>query len=152
SMSAATGRPLQGHLVYAANLGAWWLNYLSGTQSLSAVYSFDFATWTAPTGSPLALKFAHSSEGRNFGFGYASISGVDVQYMQSAYGANGLLYSRFILGSTWSNTHAETTFASAASPDGCVTAFDRSNFPVLAHQNNVGSAVLRIGSNADAGT
>ena len=36
SMSAATGRPHQGHLCYAANDAKWWLLYLSGTSSFSA--------------------------------------------------------------------------------------------------------------------
>src|SRR5271170_7100885 len=86
SMAAATGRSTQGHLVYAANQGAWWLLYLTSTQGLAALYSTNLGvSWTAPSGSPFTLSNTHGSEGRNFGFGYANISSIDVLYMASSY-------------------------------------------------------------------
>src|SRR5262245_45698012 len=83
--AGSSGRHGQSHLVYAANQSAWWIFYLSGTQSLDAVYSSTFASWTAPTGSPLTLIAAHGSEGRDFGFAYANLASTDVLHMTSAY-------------------------------------------------------------------
>ena len=101
SMSAATGRPNQRHLVYAQNQGAWWLLYLTSTQGLAALYSSNFSSWTAPTGSPMTLTAAHGSEGRDFGFAYANLASTDVLHMASAY-APGVAAKRSITrGSHW---------------------------------------------------
>jgi hypothetical protein len=113
SQTAATGRPGQGHIVYATGQGAWWAFYLSSTQSLSALYSTNLGTsWTAPTNSPFSLVQVHNSEGRNFGFGYANISSTDVLHVAANYYFGASLkrhyHSRFTLGTTWTNTNAES--------------------------------------------
>jgi len=110
SMSAATGYSSQGHLQYAVNQGAYWCFYLTSTQTLSAAYSTNAgASWSTP--QTFSLADTHGSEGRNFGFFYKSISGVDVLHM-SRYANTGLYNaaSRFTLGTTWTNTNAETDY------------------------------------------
>src|SRR4051794_10233804 len=82
---AATGLSGQSHILWAANDARWWALTLSSTNQLSALRSADAVTWTVPTGSPLTLTAAHNSEGRNFGFGYANISGNDVLHLMSSY-------------------------------------------------------------------
>lgn len=167
SMSAATGRSTQGHLQYAANQGAWWVLYLSGTQSLSALYSTSVtqssATWSAPSGSPFALANPHLSEGRDFGFGYANISSHDVLHLCAAYatsGSNATYHSRFTLGTTWARTNAEAAnFASASSGDvyvgGTATALDSAGKPFDATSyglpTNTDSMAIAA-TNADSGT
>lgn len=114
SMADATGNSSQNHLVYAANQGAWWLFYLSSTQSMSALYSTNFSTWSTPTNSPLTLAYPHYSMGRSFGFCYKNIASTDVLHMGAGYQNTGTppqtypYASRFTLGTTWTNTNAES--------------------------------------------
>src|SRR5271166_2599447 len=161
SMSAATGRPTQGHIQYALIQGAWWLFYLTGTQNLSALYSVDFATWTAPTGSPYSLFAAHNSEGRDMSFWYqdiASISGAaDVLHCDIVEATSTLYHMRFTLGSTWSNTNAELETTVASGGSGIVTVpsstLDSTKTPWVAMSAmNSTSCGGDVGSNADAGT
>lgn len=161
-MSAATGRPSQGHLVYAVNQGAWWIFYLTSTQSLSAAYctsaTQSSATWTAPTGSPYSLYLAHQSYGRSFAFGYANISSKDVLHMESQYpGETGssetgpLYHSRFTLGTTWSNTLSENYEGGYLTVDGGVSAaVSLANVPTNTIATN--SSYAMTYANTDSGT
>jgi hypothetical protein len=162
--AAATGRSTQGHLIYAVNQGAWWVFYLTSTNQLSAKYSTDGATWNTPSGSPFTLTKSHNSEGRNFGFGYASISGTDALIMSSNYLTGGSFYaygSRFTLGTTWSNTNAESLISSGTTGSnweaGGVCCYDSSNYPILASTYIVdastyaGQMVICLSPNQDSG-
>lgn len=153
SMAQATGQPGQGHLVYAANQGAWWLLYLTSTQSLSAKYSAAFASWTAPTGSPLSLFAAHGSDGRNFAFAYGNLGSTDVLHMAATYPGSVSKHARFTLGTTWTNTDAEaTTGAAGHAPAG--NAIGIATDGHIAHSQNDGSgdAWAALSTNADTGT
>lgn len=164
SMSAATGRPTQGHIQYAVTQGAWWVFYLTSTQGLSALYSVNAgSTWAAPSGSPFTLAEPHASEGRGFGFYYTNLSSTDIIHMVSGYASqsgtvNGIYHSRFTLGTTWTRSNAEaadTTLATNGNPpQGCVTILDSSAFPVDLANGWVNSSSIEadIGSNADSGS
>ena len=137
--AAATGRPCQGHVQYAQHQGAWWVFYLTSTQSLSASYSTNGTTWNTPTGSPFSLVKVHNSEGRNFGFSYKLNGTTDVLHMAAAYqdGSNVYPYhSRFTLGTTWSNTNVElnispnNTFPPGVTVAGPATTFDSTGLPI----------------------
>jgi hypothetical protein len=152
SMAGATGRPWQGHLVYAQTLGAWWINYLTSTQSLSALYSANNgASWSAPSGSPYTLHAVHGSLCRSFAFGYANIAGTDALHMSSAY--SGVLYhSRFTLGTTWANTNAESTTGGNNSQDGGPSAcLSTANVPYEGITSTA-DAYYAHGYNADSGS
>ena len=172
SMATATGRPGQGHLVYASQtgLGNWWLFYLSSTASLSAVTSSDFSSWAGPSsGSPMSLAQGHNSEGRNFAFSYQYNATYTEQivHMVSTYLISGNTYtyhSRFTLGSTWTQTNSEAstgtnyTQGDYTFESGCVTTLDSSFYPVdvspywaiSKHVN--GEQEIAIASNSDTGT
>jgi hypothetical protein len=156
SMTAATGRPSQGHLVYAQNQGAFWCLYLTSTGSLSAAYSTNGgSSWSAPTGSPFTLAHTHSSQGRSFSFGYGNISSTDVLYMLARYSSssNSLLYSRFTLGSTWTNTTAETSTTGTTSIDGNGNVLLPSNGKViLGVCTSTPATFYNVASNADVGS
>lgn len=150
-MSAATGNPGQGHLVYAPNGGAWWLLYLTSTQGLSALYSGDFSTWSAPaSGSPYTLTAAHGSEGRSFGFSIVSAGTVDALHMVSAYSGVGTYHSRFTLAtSALSNTNAESSVGVAISPSGCSVGADASKYVYDIWPNTGGNAQADVYPNSD---
>jgi hypothetical protein len=162
SMSAATGRSMQGHLCYAANQGAWWFFYLSGTNQLSAVYSTNNgASWTAPSGSPFTLAFNHNSEGRNFGFSYANIGSTDILHMLASYDVTGTgvqTAARFTLGSTWTNTNAEARLDSSSATinayTGNATWLDSNHRPWAAALNIDGNGTMHVTSaaNTDSGS
>ncbi len=161
SMSAATGRPGQSHLVYAVNQGAWWLLYLTSTKSLSALYSSGFASWTAPTGSPFSLALGHDSEGRCFGFAYANIASIDIIHCSLTYAGSIPIasHARFTLGTTLTNTNAEASIGSTlsdTSPSGSVVFLNSASKPYdLGPYWNIsgsGWGEAAIASNADSGT
>ncbi len=152
SMSAATGRTGQGHLCYAANQGAWWLFYLSSTASLSALYSTNFASWSAPTGSPFSLAFAHNSEGRNYGFAYANVASNDVLHMNACQSGQSIMHSRFLLGTTWTNSNVEAAVG-ALQPwalAGNATGLSSAAIPYDIYSSSAGYHANN-GSNADTG-
>lgn len=173
SMSAASGRPGQGHIQYALNQEAWVLAYLSGTQSLSGLYctsaTQSSASWTAPTGSPFTLAKTHNSEGRNFGFVYLNKSSIDILHMSSSYLSSNEWFpyqSRFTLGTTWSNTNAEATIGTPSSgdavgltqPSGCAIAIDTGGTPHVISSvidgggtSDVSGMTTCDGSHADSG-
>jgi hypothetical protein len=142
--AAATGAPNQRHSFYALTQNAFWLVYLASTNQLAAKFSTDGgATWSAPasgtntTSGVLTLTAAHNSEGRNFGFGYAQVAGVDVLHMCSTYnvaGATSSYHARFTLGSAWNNTHTEANVGGNLTtgqyesnvPSGCTVTFSNS--------------------------
>jgi hypothetical protein len=169
AMSAATGGSRQGHLQYAANQGAWWLFYLTSTNTLSALYSTDFTSWTAPAGGPFTLQAAHNSEGRNFGFCGGNLGSTDVLHLQSDYLAASLrttFHSRYTLGPTWTRTHAEASTNGTADSasggnamSGSVVLLDSSARPIVAggFLNNgtaskYGNLTMSRATNTDAGT
>jgi len=158
SSIAPTGRPTQGHVQYAVNQGAYWIFYLSGTQSLSALYSTNNGiTWNTPSGSPFTLASIHNGEGRNFGFCYADISSIDILHMYSSYYGpttpstnNEGEASRFTLGATWTNTNTEVNFfvnrtapLTPEAPSGGTVALDSNNLP---HYNDPFSFGGNLGS------
>ena len=158
SMTAATGRSTQNHLVYAQNFGAWWVSYLSSTQAMSALYSTNLGvSWSAPTGSPFTLAAAHSSEGRDYGFGYANLASTDVLHMNAGTSTQSW-HSRFTLGTTWTNTNAEASLSSvgaARAPQGQCVALDSNGRPFDSFStfaSNAGNANVAKATNADAGT
>lgn len=166
SMANATGMPSQSHLVYAANQGAWWLFYLSGTQGVSAVYTTgSFASWSTPgSGSPFTLSEAHASEGRNFGFNVSNIAVTDELHMISSYDADGSTkHSRFTLAALlFGNTNAEAVVGTSTGllsfQSGVTTALDSSNYiydssNFYFHNHSVGNEFrVAKSTNADAGT
>jgi len=144
----------QNHLIYAANMGAWWFFYLSGTQQLSALYSFDFVTWTAPVNSPITLAHPHDADtdGRYFTFAYANIGGYDVVHMMASYyTAGSITWARFSLGTTWTTTRAESTFSSSTFSLGLCGLLDSSNYPTFHYLSNASQGALYIAGNADTG-
>lgn len=171
--AAATGRPNSNRIVYAANQGAWWAFYLTGTQVFSAQYSTNGTTWNTPatsgtnsTTGGFTLANVHNSEGRNFGCGYANISGNDVLYVSSNYNISATLYAyvaRYTLGTTWNATNVETEVTSGsnfsdtdayAAP---LVIFDSSNYPILIsgylHTSDwTYCALSSIATNADSGS
>lgn len=172
-MAAATGYSTQGHLQWAAHQGAYWLVYLSSTQSLSALYctsaTQSSASWTAPSGSPFTLTAVHGSEGRNFGFGYDDLSSTDVLHMSSAYpagpggGEPNCYHARFTLGTTWSRTNAEAEVGGGTTPStiysytgGNTVVLDSNNRPIDASSffNNESGACVSLAraTNTDSGS
>ena len=161
SMAAATGQSTQAHICYAVNQGAWWVPYLSSTQSLSAVYSTNLgASWTAPSGSPFSLAYTHGSEGRNFGFCYGNISSTDILHMVASYyngGTQKTTHARFTLGTTWTNTNVEASDASdgptfTGYPGGGTTLINSSATIFDYFINKIGDADLWLSTNADSGS
>lgn len=150
-----TGYGTQGRLQYAVNAGLYYcvfLNTASATTALSARYSSNSgASWSTPSGSPLTLANASAGRGLSFGFAYANISSTDVLHMASAYGGGGTTNrqyaARFTLGTTWSNTNAESLITTSPAdfngtlPSGSCTALDSNNLPF--------SAGLNVGNNGD---
>jgi hypothetical protein len=152
---ANTGRSTQGHIQYAQVMNAWWIFYITSTQSLSAMYSTNVtqnsATWQAPTsGSPFSLAAAHSSEGRYFGFAYADISSTDVLHMQDQG-----YHSRFTLSAAnLNNTNAEAlvTAGATAHSVGMAGTLDSTNLPVVMGPLSSQSAAAWRASNTDSGS
>lgn len=117
SMSAATGRPSQGHLVYGPSTARWYLFYLTGTQNLSLKYSSDFSTWTDASPASFALTTVHNSEGRNFGFDLVTIGGIDHVHMVASYSGSPLTsrHARFALSggsTTWTTDNGDIAYTS----------------------------------------
>ena len=95
AMVAPPGMSNQGRVFWAVNQGAYWVPYLTSTQSLSFLYSTNSGvSWSAPTGSPYSLTKAHGSQGRNFGFCYLNKASTDILYMCSSYYSPGQLQLR----------------------------------------------------------
>lgn len=117
NMPAATGRSVQGHLVYAVNSAKWWLFYLSSTNVLNSAYSSDFSSWSA--GSTVTTSFAHNSEGRAFGIGYTNLASKDVVHLAITYPLYGASlsgsshhHSRITIGATtFTVSNAESEIA-----------------------------------------
>lgn len=118
SMSAATGRPGQGHLLYSPSVGKWFLFYLTSTQTLSLAYATAInSTWTVSS-TPFTLANPHTSEGRDFAFDLVTIGGVDYVHMCSTYAVSTTstksYHARFKLdngvnpNTGWSTTNSET--------------------------------------------
>jgi len=158
AMSEATGRPMQRHLVYAQNQRAWWLIFLSGTQTLSALYSTDFTNWNTPTGSPFTLANTHNSLGRSLSCSYDNLASTDVLHAHIFESNGQLVHSRYTLGSTWSRTNAEANVvASTASGSNfvnCPTICLDSNAKPWYAGSGVGgnSCAGSSATNADSGT
>lgn len=119
SMSAATGRPGQGHLLYSPSVGKWFLFYLTSTQTLSLAYATAInSTWTVSS-TPFTLANPHTSEGRDFAFYLVTIGGVDYVHMCSTYAVSTTstksYHARFKLdngvnpNTGWSTTNSETS-------------------------------------------
>lgn len=151
--TAPTARPNQNHIVYAQNQGAWWIFYLTSTDTLSAIYSTNNgASWNTPGGSSFNLVFGHNGNNINFGFAYANISSDDVLHMSSSYGNVGLYHSRFTLGTTWTNTNGEVEIdANPYRYCGNTTGLDSSGY-VYDNFNNSGvNSYIYYGSSIDSG-
>jgi len=155
--TAPTGRPSQGHLVYAANQGAWWAFFLNSTQYLNALYAtVPTSPWSTPSsGSPLMLTAAHNGEARNFGFAYANIAPYDVLHMVSSYGAATQTSSaRFTLSAAnWNNTNAEDGLGVGShSPAGSAVALTSAPSPTWSSINTSGDRYAWTGAGTDAGS
>jgi hypothetical protein len=155
--AASTGGSCQGHLCWAANQGAYWCFYPLGTQSLSAAYaSSPSGTWTNFDSTPFGLAVAHGSEGRGFGFAYASLGGADVLHMFNAPEAQHPRHSRFTLGSSWTNTNAETivgsTTVQAGGTPAAATGLDSTGLPIDGGEISGGNQYLLRATNTDAGS
>src|SRR5215831_980531 len=129
--AAATGRPNQGHLVWAVNNNAYWCLYFTGTATLTAMRSADGTTWAQPTGSPFAMADTHGSEGRYLCTAYANIASKDVLHVRlPKTGTSSVTQSRFDLtAGTFNNTHAETSVVSGTRY-GDSMALDSAGYPV----------------------
>lgn len=150
---AQTGLCNQGHCIYAANQGAFWVTGLSGTNQLSAVYSTNVgSSWNTPTGSPFTLADAHASEGRSFGFYYASISGFDVLHLCDCTSAVHARDYRWSLGTSWTITNNAVSGTGLGPTIGYPAGlFDSSNFAVDAISDPT-TARVAIWPNADTGS
>ena len=170
---AATGHSTQGHVQVADQMGAIWFFYLTGTQTISAKYSYDGVAWNTPITigpgavvSGFTLAKPHNSEGRNFAFWAETVNNVDVLHMASSYAAvpNGWTYhSRYTLGTTWTCTNAEaqvgTTISSLVAGqtvDGPVVCLDSNFVPIhvsgfAAYSTNYGALLANYGSYPDMG-
>lgn len=168
SMSAATGRPCQSHLIYATNNHKWYLFYLAGTQTLTLASSPDFVTWTRQAGgSDLTLVQPHNSEGRSYGFWYDNIAGIDLVHMAADYRVTTTFYSyhaRFSLGpSAFTVTNGEA-LVGPSSPSsnayltgGPTTLLDWNNIPVdlnpfMQASGSAFNMTITGGTGADTGT
>ncbi len=148
--AAATGNSTQGRLFWAANQAAWWIIYDGpGSSQISAKYSGNGTSWTAPTGSPLTAVSSTTADARDLGFHYANISGYDV--CASAFGNSGGYLGRLALGTTWSGTYY-TLAAGGASPNGCCALYNSNNQPWMAFNSYGTNLKWAYSPNADAGS
>jgi hypothetical protein len=83
--SNATGMSHQAHLVYAPELGQWWMWYGSTLDPthLRTRFSSDFVSWR--DGEALALGHPHGGDGRNLAVADAVIGGHHVVHLSAGY-------------------------------------------------------------------
>ncbi len=85
TVTNATGRGDQNHLIYAVNDAAWWMFYIDSTDNtlMRTQRSTGLSTWVA--GATLTLLKKHNSDGANFAVAYANISSNDVVHVAIFY-------------------------------------------------------------------
>ena len=85
SVTSATGMAHQERLLYAPELGAWWLFTISSVvpDSLITRTSRDFVTWS--DGPTLALGHTHGQDGRNITLADRVIGGTHVVHLSVGY-------------------------------------------------------------------
>ncbi len=131
--AAATGNSGQGHILWAIAQAAWWIIYDGpATYQISAKYSANGTSWTAPAGSPMSIEDHTEADARNLGYAYKEIGGIDV--VQSANGDAGGNFGwlRHTLGTTWTTSNASPGVG-AGQPNGCVACFDSADYPWWAY-------------------
>jgi hypothetical protein len=83
SVTDATGRPTQTHIICAANSGTWWLFWINNTtNSLQTSYSTDLIHWNPGTAFVLSNNLF---SGVNFSVAYKNIAGVDIVHIVASY-------------------------------------------------------------------
>jgi len=162
TVTDATGRPTQQHLIYAVNSATWWLFYIASgsTTTLQTKFSSDLTTWN--TGASFTLAHANGGEGLNFATSYANISSTDVVHIAFSYNLGGSLTSNHIRATISGNTitySTETVVGTASaneSIDGPAIGFDSNNkiFHMSGFDLNGkdGDENIAYSTNADTGT